>query len=196
MAKQGPYYKQFEMHPITFIQRNRTIVYTLFVIIISICGCKQQMTDSHNRGEVVYTRHVGDILFDANVDDPAFKVCDEGRAKQYYNFGKGLLYKGEKDDLDAYFMERFKPKKKTKETGSITIRFIVNCEGKTGRFRIQGIDPNYKVKQFNTSLVNQLLQLTKELDGWVVGEKEGKIYDYYQYLTFKIKNGELIEIMP
>ena len=55
---------------------------------------------------------------------------------------------------------------------------------------------DYKKKTFNNHLTNQLLAVTKQLDGWIVGEYEWKVYDYYQYLTFKIDKGKLIEIMP
>jgi len=58
------------------------------------------------------------------------------------------------------------------------------------------MDVEDREKKFSDSLSSQLLSLTKELDGWLVGEMEGKKYDYYQYLTFKMENGKLIEIMP
>jgi hypothetical protein len=58
------------------------------------------------------------------------------------------------------------------------------------------MDNDYKEKVFNDPITNQLLKLTKELDGWIVGEHDRISYDYYQYLTFKIESGRLIEIMP
>ena len=78
----------------------------------------------------------------------------------------------------------------------MTIRFIVNCQGQTGRFRVQGMSYKYNEKTFNKNLTSQLLSLTKQLDGWIIGENGGKKFDYYQYLTFKIEKGKLIEIMP
>ena len=52
------------------------------------------------------------------------------------------------------------------------------------------------VISINKDISEQLLNITKSLDGWVIGKHEGKAYDYYQYLTFKIEDGELIEILP
>lgn len=166
----------------------------LFLTLSSafIHACKHPVNASNNH----YLRHVGDITFDAKLDDSTFKMCNENRAKQYYNFHKGLMFKGEKDDLERYFKEQFQPQKKKKDTGYITIRFVVNCAGKTGMFRVKGIDFDYKIKQFDPKLIEQLLVLTQKSDGWMVGELDGKLYDYYQYLTFKIENGQLIEIMP
>jgi hypothetical protein len=58
------------------------------------------------------------------------------------------------------------------------------------------MDMNYLPSKFDDTIVNQLLSITKSLDGWVLGEYKGKNYDYYQYLTFKIINNKLIEILP
>lgn len=169
-------------------------------ILIFLCllfvfnACQRRSIDTNTPNN--YLRHVGDITFDPKLDDPNFKVCNERRAQQYYSFDKGLMYKGEKPALLAHFNKGFKPPKKSTETGFVTIRFIVNCEGKTGWFRVLGIDNAYQPKTFSAALVDQLLSLTKQLDGWMTGDYNGTTYDYYQYLTFKIQNGHIIEIMP
>lgn len=146
--------------------------------------------------KVNYPLQVGDIDFNLKIDDPGFTLCDEDRVFQYYNFGMGLLYKGEKIKIIEHFRDGLKIKDQKDESGFLTIRFIVNCEGKTGRYRVQGMNNDYKEKAFNEDLTSQLLSLTKQLDGWMIGEYEGKRYDYYQYLTFKIESGKLMEIMP
>jgi hypothetical protein len=143
-----------------------------------------------------YPLQVGDIYFDPKLDDPNFKLCDENRMAQYYSFGKGLQYKGEKIKINEHFKVGLKVNEQRNVTGFLTIRFIVNCEGKIGRFRVEGMDNEYSQKTFSEGLTNQLMSLTKKLDGWIIGEHDGKAYDYYQYLTFKIENGILIEIMP
>lgn len=140
--------------------------------------------------------HVGDIQFDPQIDDPGFKICDYEAVHQYYNFGKGLQYKGEKIKINEHFQGKLKTKEQPGESGFLTIRFIVNCEGETGRYRVQGMDNDYRPKDFNDELTAQLLNLTKQLTGWIPGEYEARRFDYYQYLTFKIENGHLIEIMP
>lgn len=160
------------------------------LLLSTLLSCGQKLENN-----AAYPLQVGDIPFDAKVDDPNFKLCDEGQVLQYYNFSKGLQYLGEKVKVNQHFEENFKPDQNP-ESGYLTIRFIVNCAGKTGRYRVQGMTSDYIEKKFNDKLVAQLLSLTKKLDGWVTGEHDGKKYDYYQYLTFKIENGRLIEIMP
>jgi hypothetical protein len=163
-----------------------------FLIFLSaLYSCGQVSNTKSN-----YPENVGDIAFDEKIDDPNFKICQEDNVFQYYNFSRGFQYKGEKVKVNEHFQNGFKGKEKNRETGFLTIRFIVNCEGKTGRFRVQGMDINYNAMEFHKELVNDLLTLTKTLDGWIVGEIEGLKTDYYQYLTFKLENGKLIEIMP
>lgn len=164
------------------------LVYTFIIMTLNSCGQAQNNV-------ATYPEHVGDIAFDASFDDPNFKVCNK-EIFQYYNFGKGLQYKGEKIAIDKYFGENFKNARQEDETGFLTIRFIVNCEGGTGRFRVEGMDNNYQIKKFKNDLTDQILKLTKQMDGWIAGNFEGRKMDYYQYLTFKLEVGQIIEIMP
>lgn len=168
--------------------KKPSLIFIFFSILFS---CQK-----HSGKPVDYPAQVGDIPFDAGIDAPDFKLCDEKIVLQYYMFGKGLLYRGEKAKINEHFMKNFKARYLQDETGFITIRFIVNCHGQTGRFRIQGMDLDFKERTFDEVLINQIVHLTKSLDGWIVGELEGQVYDYYQYLTCKIEHGQLIEITP
>jgi len=42
----------------------------------------------------------------------------------------------------------------------------------------------------------QILELTKSLDGWIAGKRKDKFVDSYKFLTFKIKDSEIVEIFP
>src|SRR5258708_16479364 len=64
----------------------------------ALCSCGQQKQDTNN-----YPENVGDIAFNKNLDDPNFKVCNEKQVPQYYNFGKGLQYNGEKPKIIEHF---------------------------------------------------------------------------------------------
>jgi hypothetical protein len=166
------------------------LVFAFALVLVQSCGQTQNTAS-------IYSDHVGDIAFDAKIDDSGFKICtNETNIPQYYRFGKGLQYKGEKIAINKHFSENFKNRIQKNETGFLTIRFVVNCEGRTGRFRIEGMDNNYQKKKFDKELENQILKLTKQLNGWIVGELQGQKIDYYQYLTFKLVDGQLVEIMP
>lgn len=160
---------------------------TILILIAFSCGSK--VDPSH--------LHVGDILFDPSSDNPDFKVCSP-RIYQYYNFGKGN-FSLEKKLIRKQFVDQFKKINNTEEeNGYITIRFVVNCEGETDRFRVYEIDTKWKDTHFHPELTKQLLALTKLLRGWKPGEfpDSKNKFAFYQYLTFKIRSGDLVDILP
>jgi hypothetical protein len=146
-----------------------------------------------------YLRWVGDIPFDEDTDNPDFELCyEEQYIRQYFNFSKGVQYKGEKPAILQHFHDNYKAID-SKQSGLLRIRFIVNCKGETDRFRLMGANENLEPMEFDSEISDQLLQLSKKMDGWLPIAEESMNdmkLDYYQYLIFKIHNGELIEIMP
>lgn len=159
------------------------------ILFLSSCVSSQIKQSEIKQG-------VGEIIFDKSIDDTKFKVCDEKQILEYYNFAKGFQYNNEKFTLIKIFKDELQLKNSFVESGYITIRFIVNCKGKTGRFRIQEMDLDYKPKKFKSNLSKSILKITEKLNGWEIGKFENTAFDYYQYLTFKIVNGKLIEIKP
>lgn len=169
--------------------RMRWLAVTLTAISALACGQRAENAKD-------YLAQVGDIVPNAALDDPNFAPCHEPGINQYYNFGNGVQYRGEKPALTKFFADHLRIQASTDESGYITIRFIVNCKGETGRFRIETMDKNMKPKKFNGEFTDALLDMTRQLDGWLPGVYEGREYDYYQYLTFKIEQGKLVEILP
>ena len=51
-----------------------------------------------------YKKNVGDIEFDPSTDDPYF-VIGSKKVVQYYNFGKGVNFRGENIAIDKYIRE-------------------------------------------------------------------------------------------
>lgn len=163
-------------------------IFTMAMLLIVIaCG----QNDHHK-----YLRWIGDIPGDPTIDDAEFKLCrGDKHVMQYFNMGEGLQYEGEKIQLVRQFEENFAPID-VPQSGWIRIRFIVNCAGKTGRFRLMESDQNYKEQTFDSRITDQLLTITKSLDGWEVLSENDQPVDYYQYLVFKIEDGQIKEILP
>ena len=154
------------------------------------CGTEQEATEIPT-----YSRWVGDITFDAAKDNPDFELCNgEDSVKQYF-WGSGLSYVGEKKAILRAFSENYAPVQTT-DTGLIRVRFVVNCRGETDRFRWMGMDRDYNPMDFDERIIDQLVAITKRLDGWGNFERQGIPQDYYQYLIFKIEAGHLVEVMP
>ena len=141
------------------------------------------------------SENVGDIKFDPKTDDPHFQVCYPAYIYQYY--GPNTTYVGGTKAIKDFFFSNFKyePAFST-ATGYITIRFVVNCKGQTGWFRIKQIDKHYEHIQFNKKVTDQLLSLTKKLSHWIPGKVNGVNYDTYYYLNFKLIDGHLKDITP
>lgn len=143
-----------------------------------------------------YPRWVGDISHDPNIDEENFKLCHgDDHIYQYFNMQRGLQFEGEKIAVERYFLKNYQPVK-TNQSGWIRVRFIVNCKGETGRFRMLESDENYKERPFDKKISKQLVTLSKALKGWKIQTKDDEPIDYYQYLIFKIKNGEIEKVMP
>lgn len=161
----------------------------LVLLLLAFFACERQPL----------VKDVGDIPFDPSLDDPGFKPCDVRNIKQYYarqGDHTPAGYEGEKKAIVDFFKDKYQYPISESENGYVTIRFIVNCEGVLGRFRVQEMDFNYKPRSFNPAIKEQLLRLTKTLDKWVPVVKNNKKLDFYQYLSFRIENGQIAKIMP
>lgn len=165
----------------------------LFFLLLCVISCAQESASFQNEYP---QRYIGDIEFDPKLDNPAFHLCKPDYVYQYFNNSGGIEYGGEKIAIDKIFEKNYNSKIAKKESGLIRIRFIVNCEGKTDRFRVLGADENYQEKEFDKSITDQLLTITKSLDGWKVKYYNDSIMDYYQYLIFKMKDGKILKILP
>ena len=166
------------------------ILLLLILIPLFSFGQNKSITKS------TYPNYIGDIEFNPESDNPKFELCFEKHIFQYFNTGEGLEYEGEKSAIEKVFIENYKSEKINGETGLIRINFVVNCKGKIDRFRLISMDENYNKKVFLKSITDQLLRITKNLNGWKAKKINEKDIDYYQYLIFKIENGQLKEILP
>lgn len=170
----------------------KNFLFFLFLILL-LSNCQTEKTTVSK-----YPVHVGNLEFDEKIDDPNFKRClpDGSYAYQYYNGdSSGIEYKGEKLEIIRK-LEKENIQSSKDINGYITVRFVVNCEGKAGIFRMQQMDEEYRKKELDKKLSEQVLSFTQKLNGWIPKEIEGRKVDYYQYLTYKIKHGKVSEILP
>lgn len=164
----------------------------LFLLLIpTLFSCQTEKKISN------YPDYIGDIEYNPDTDKKDFTMCFGKYIFQYFSPNNELEnYKGEKRALDNAFFSAYKNQNISGETGLVRIRFVVNCKGETDRFRIMGMNEDYKPKGFSKTITDQLMQITRNLNGWNPKKVQGHDVDYYQYLIFKIENGNLIEIMP
>lgn len=158
---------------------------------LQIISCSPESTPP-----LKYQRWVGDIPFDPKTDKPDFHLCTPDAIQQYHNFGFGFLYKGEKIALEQEIRSQYNEQNAADQSGWLRIRFVVNCRADTDRFRVLGMDENRKPFTFDASISDQLMKITKSLRGWLILPDDKAPKDYYMYLTFKLENGKIKEILP
>ncbi len=82
------------------------------------------------------------------------------------------------------------------QTGFITFRFLVNCEGKTGWYQVFQTDSQYQTYTFDPAIVAQLKKFVEQLDQWKPGKWESDTFNYFAYFTFKINAGNVENLIP
>lgn len=131
-------------------------------------------------------------------DDSNFEICGhESRIMDYYNLKPNAEYKGGKRTLRSIVFEQVDPEKLKGQKGMLTFRFVINCKGEAGRFVTNGVDFDFQKKEFSEETIEHLLSILEELKTWRNLEtKDGEARDAYAYITFKIEDEEIIDILP
>ena len=83
-------------------------------------------------------------------------------------------------------------------SGYITFRFAIDCEGNViQKIRLLQTNEQYQKINFDKELVNDLYAFFKTLDKWEKARLgSGEPTNYIAFITFKIKNGKVINIIP
>jgi hypothetical protein len=82
--------------------------------------------------------------------------------------------------------------------GYITFRFRVDCQGKVMKqVQVLQTDEKYKSYHFDKGFVNELFSFFKTLNKWKIGmQPQNKPISYIAFITFKIENGKVVNIIP
>lgn len=163
---------------------NKPTLLILLTFIIYSCN---------SRTDKVYEHDIGYIDPDRALGDKEFKTCDN-QIFEYYNSFPDGGYKYGKKALRDSVTRKFKFE--GTDSGYLTFRFVINCKGIAGRYQIIENDLDYNPTQLNVNLVSNLFSITKEFKEWrpVILNEQSR--DYYIYLTYKLRNGKIIEILP
>ncbi|MDB9954039.1 hypothetical protein OAD49_00570 [Flavobacteriaceae bacterium] len=137
------------------------------------------------------SKHVGDISFNEKLDDSSFKVCDETKILQYYSVNAN--YQNGRKALMKEIWDTIEPLS-FKASGYITFRFIINCEGDIGYFRVKTIDSELKKNVFDSDKIKRLQMYIENLKHWNAGALGAKTFDSYFVLNFKIETGKITDI--
>ncbi|RZL02406.1 MAG: hypothetical protein EOO62_22415 [Hymenobacter sp.] len=82
-------------------------------------------------------------------------------------------------------------------SGYVTFRFVIDCAGhRQPRVQVLQTDAQYHDYHFNSALVEALYAYFQTLTEWRVGRLQDKAVNYIAYLTFKIKDGNVVAVVP
>lgn len=166
----------------------KTLIFWIVCFLIPCSTCLSQTA----RG---YTRNVGDIFFDPQKDGNTFIACDTSKIIHWYTYEVG--YEGNTPAIAEIFGKQFSKKLQYNDyTGYVMVRFVVNCYDQTGMFRTEVCDASFLEVPCPEVLRNDLITITKTLKGWKHAVYEGRDYDSYMCLTFKMNRGEIVQILP
>lgn len=153
---------------------------------------KFQKMANHGRHRIAY------IDPQKTMDDvTSFKICNEDIVDYYnHDLGHFPILKGGKNAMQKILDTQLDKTKLFKESGYLTFRFVVNCEGVAGRFIREQTDLNFQKKIFNAETVEHFYGIIKDIKDWRTTMIRKEARDAYAYITFKLNDGEIIELLP
>jgi hypothetical protein len=82
-------------------------------------------------------------------------------------------------------------------SGYVTFRFVVDCAGhRQPRVQVLQTDSQYQPTHFDKALVEALYAYFQTLAEWRVGLANNLAVNYIAYLTFKLKDGKVVAVVP
>lgn len=140
-----------------------------------------------------YTKRIAYINADTTLFSIGFETCRD-YIFDYYNPERARYSEG-KNALRKFILENFNTNDYT-DSGYLNIRFVINCKGETGRYVLHENDLNLVPKRFDPKLKEQLLKLTVALKNWNPNVINGNKVDSYMYISYRIEDGKITEIIP
>ena len=137
------------------------------------------------------THKIGEI--DANdKTDKNFRVCNEDKIPEYYSMKTDFIGgKSAIKDSILYKLESLK----FRESRLVTFRFIVNCEGQAGRFRVKAINRDIKKSEVDPENIQKIEKVLAQLKSWnPARNKSGQYFDSYYMVNFKIEDHKIVDI--
>lgn len=133
-------------------------------------------------------------LISCNQKKEEFSLCGLGITKPYSY--TGLQYKGEIYKIEKEIRDKFQVVQ-TKNSGIAKIRFKVNCHGQIGDLHYESYDENYVKIELNDTIKLQLIEGVSGLRDWIAGtDDKGEKINSHSFLSFRIENGKIKEILP
>jgi len=176
------------MRNIIFL-RNLCILLSLFSL-----GCLNDNVEPTPKYEIPSRSHdLSYIPYDAKFDNPNYIICDStrissGRSRLRYIGGSNKL----RNEITSKYL--YNQEHET-FSGYIVIRFLVNCEGKSGRYRAQSLNLDFSPLNAPSDLLEYSIELVKSFDNWTKSSGNDSKKEYSKFINLKINNGKIQHVL-
>ena len=178
----------------------KIILIGLASIIIAIAGLAlygylyvKKAYDTENKP---FKHYVGYIDTDKALLNDTYKLCNDIGIIHTYSSAGLEAYKSSKKQFRDTLNTTFNAGSNYSDSGYLNFRFLVNCEGNAGWFEIVQMDLDLKETPLNSKMVDELFKFTSNSSLWNVISYENEPYNYYMYISYRIENGKVTEIIP
>ncbi|MGA9237654.1 hypothetical protein [Robiginitalea sp.] len=136
-------------------------------------------------------KQVGDIAYITSADPGNSEPCNQDFIYQYYQINTDYIggKRAIKRELSGVF-----PMSGLNKSGLLTVRFVVNCQGKTGWYHSKMISPDLEEMDISDTDFTHLYGAISELNHWLPGLAGEEPQDSYFQISFKLKKGEVLDI--
>ena len=141
---------------------KKTIYFYIVMVLLNFSCNSKKETETKKKPE--YMADIGDIKFNAELDNANFKFCD---STNVLHKRANVAYTGGTPAMEKELIESYKKQTEFESfTGYFFIRFAVNCKNESGRFRWEIVDEDFKKATCPISLEKELIRKIKNLKKW------------------------------
>ena len=156
-------------------------------------GCTPSAHQNSIEPQTILNHDVSYIPFITETDDPEFSMCDSpsirsGRNRLQYEGGKDQL----NEDIEAYYR---KVDYQNNYSGYIVLRFLINCRGDIGRYRVASLGPDLRSQKAPKELLSHSLAMIDYIDHWTKSQAYGDGTEYSKFINIKFDNGQIQHVL-
>jgi len=151
--------------------------------------------NAYDTNDKPYKNYIGYIAQEKALLNDVYTLCEDGDIYHTYN-GAGLEgYNGTKRQFRINLTENYTGNT-FNDSGYLNFRFLVNCDGNPGWFEIIQMNLNLEEKELNPKMVDSLFSFSALPKNWAQLEFQEEPGNYYMYVSYRIENGKVVEIIP
>lgn len=153
--------------------------------------------DAYDTENKPYKKYIGYIDQEKAALNDTYELCGDGFIQRTYNGAALEAYAVNKRHFRNQLNKEFSIVKH-EDSGYLNFRFLVNCEGKAGWFETIEMNLDLVEQKLNPNLVRELLEFTSNSNHWNILRypEDNTPYNYYTYISYRIENGKITEIIP